>query len=223
MQKFDDEMNQKIFILLEFTRLRSTCEEMIKILRKTGQNEAADDLNKFNTSPGRMKESTDVVIKVNEAKAEMKGSLIYPMTKNPRRMCYIINNEPDLFIESKRFEHIFTQLFFEVKLFKDLTAKAIRDKLEKLSQNKALIKHEALVVMIISHGEQENIYGYNACQENDENDCIGILEIVNIFSEKNCRYLAQSPKLFFFNCCRESTQFNLFFLKNKFYFVLFFL
>jgi hypothetical protein len=213
-------MSKKIFILLEFTRLRSTCEEIIKILRSTGQIEAADDLNNYNTSPGRMPESTDVLIKVNEAKAEMKGSLIYPMIKNPRGMCYIINNELDLFIESKRFEHIFSQLFFEVKLFRDLTAKAIRDKLEKLSQNKALAKHEALIIMIISHGEQEKIYGYNACQEIDRNDSIEISEIVNIFSEKNCKHLNQSPKLFFFNCCRESTEFNFFFLKNKFSFLL---
>jgi hypothetical protein len=200
-------MNKKIFILLEFTRLRSTCEEMIKILRNTGQTEAADDLSKYNTSPGRMQESTDVLIKVSEAKAEMKGSLIYPMTKNPRGMCYIINNEPDLFIESKRFEHIFSQLFFEVKLYKDLTVKAICDKLEKLSKDKTLAKLEALIIMIISHGEHEKILGYNACQELDKNDLIEISKIVDIFSEKNCQYLRQSPKLFFFNCCRGSIEY----------------
>jgi hypothetical protein len=63
--------------------------------------------------------------------------------------------------------------------------------------------------MIISHGEDEKVLGYNACRELeddlfDENDVMKISNIVDIFAEKKCVALRQTPKMFFFNCCRTS-------------------
>ena len=76
--------------------MRSTCEEVIKLLRSSGQEKAAKELEKYNTSPGPMKMSVNDVITVCEAKAEMKGTLYYQMSKNPRGKCIIINNEPQV-------------------------------------------------------------------------------------------------------------------------------
>jgi hypothetical protein len=205
-------MNKKIYILLEFTRLRSTCEEMVHLLRSLGQTDAADELEKYNTSPGRMEITTEVEIKVTQVKAEIKGTLFYPMTKNPRGKCIIINNEPKLLNESKRFEFIFKKLFFDVEPIEStfkMTAQQISDKLKSVAKDKKLAKHEALLVMVISHGEDEKILGYNACRELedemfDESDVIKISEIVDIFAEKKCMALRQTPKMFFFNCCRLS-------------------
>jgi hypothetical protein len=55
-----------------------------------------------------------------------------------------------------------------------------------LSEEKRLKKGDALIVMIIIHGGNEKIYGYNSCKETDENNFISISEVVNIFSEINC-------------------------------------
>ncbi len=37
IKNFGDENIQKVFILLQFTRYKSTCEELIDLLRSTGQ------------------------------------------------------------------------------------------------------------------------------------------------------------------------------------------
>ncbi len=77
-------------------------------------------------------------------------------------------------------------------------------------------------MMAISHGEDEKVLGYNACRELedelfDESDVIKISEVVDIFSDKNCKFLRQTPKLFFFNCCRESISiFHHIFIQNIF-------
>jgi len=211
-------MARKVYILLEFTRLRSTCEEIVKLLRLSGQTDAANELELYNTSPGHIQVSTEIAIRVTPAKAEMKGTLYYPMSIKPRGKCIIINNivkyynnnlmeNSGLYKESKRFESIFTQLYFDVEPINStvgMNVKAIRDKLELISRNKSLAKDEAFVVMIISHGRDEKVLGYDACQDKDENDVIKISEIVDIFSETKCPALARKPKLFFFNCCRNS-------------------
>jgi hypothetical protein len=198
---------------------------MVHLLRSLGQTEAADELEKYNTSPGRMKFTNEVEIEVTQVKAEIKGTLYYPMTKKPRGKCIIINNIPDLFKESQRFEFIFKKLFFDVEPIENtfkMTAQQISDKLKSVAKDKKLSKHEALLVMAISHGEDEKVLGYNACRELedelfDESDVIKISEVVDIFSDKNCKFLRQTPKLFFFNCCRESISiFHHIFIQNIF-------
>jgi hypothetical protein len=131
---------------------------MVHLLRSLGQTEAADELEKYNTSPGRMKITTEVEIKVNQAKAEIKGTLYYPMTKKPRGKCIIINNIPELFKESQRFECIFEELYFSVQSIdenKELTAEEILNRLKSLAKDKSLSKDEAFLVMIIRY---ETIY-----------------------------------------------------------------
>jgi hypothetical protein len=217
IKKFEDIKTQKVIILLEFTRLRSTCEEIIKLLKLSDQTDVALELEKYNTSPGRMEVTTNDVIDVSPGK-EMKGTLYYKMSKSPRGMCVIINNfvkysngnlleNEELYKESKRFQSIFSQLYFYVHPIHTtvgMTAKAIKKKLISISDDKSIEKHEALIVMIISHGRDEKVLGYDACRGLDNNDLIEISDIVNIFSETNCKALVQTPKLFFFNCCRNS-------------------
>jgi hypothetical protein len=116
------------------------------------------------------------------------------MDKAPRGMCVIINNvAEDLKKESLRFEYVFKQLLFNVVMFENLSASQMVTELEKIREK---VK-ESLIVMIISHGRDEKVVGF------DGND-LRITEIVDIFSEKNCKALSRKPKLFFFNCCRLS-------------------
>ncbi len=131
---------------------------MIHLLRSLGQTEAADELEKYNTFPGRMKITNEVEIKVIQAKAPSVGSDTYRMTKNPRGKCIIINNIPELFKESQRFQYIFKELYFSVQSIdenKGLTAEEIRNKLESLAKDKSLAKDDAFLVMIIRY---ETIY-----------------------------------------------------------------
>ncbi len=169
----------------------------------------------------------EIEIPVTKAKVVMKGTLYYQMSRKPRGKCLIIDNKSEEpFKESKRFESIFKQLFFDVEPIENTrykTTKEIFNILKILSKDKSLSKHDALVVTILSHGSNGKIFGYNSCEKSDENNSISISEIdnsreisdenifismsdiVNIFSDENCIALRQAPKLFFFDCCRKST------------------
>jgi hypothetical protein len=84
-----------------------------------------------------------------------------------------------------------------------------------------------LVVIIISPGEDETVFGFNACrkpddEKRDRNDVIDISEIVDIFSEKKCFALRGKPKMFFFDCSQISIS-NSFEINNfysNFWFIL---
>jgi hypothetical protein len=188
-------MAKKAFIFLEFTKERDSCNEMIDILEKCRQTEVAQLLKEFNSSPPFMPESNEIELNVIPATVlKMGNSKIFPMNKRPRGMCVIINNvTEELKKESLRFENIFKQLLFDVVMFENLSASQMVTELEKIREK---VK-ESLIVMIISHGKDEKIIGF------DGND-LRITEIVDIFSEKNCKALSRKPKLFFFNCCRSS-------------------
>jgi hypothetical protein len=157
--------------------------------------------------------SYDIEIPVTQTYRE-KGtnSLCYSMTRNPRGKCIILNNEPKLFIESKRFEFIFKELCFDVETVGNnykMTTEEMLTKLKFSAENEIFSEHQALVVMIISRGEDEKIFGFNACrkaddEKRDQNDVIDISEIVDIFSEKKCFALRGKPKMFFFNCSQIS-------------------
>jgi hypothetical protein len=191
------------------TRTRIGCEEIVSLLRELDQTEAANELEKYNTSAGRMKITNETVIKIIEAKIGYKGSRYYEMIQKPRGKCIIINNVNDsVFNESQRFQSIFQQLYFDVEPINwtiNMTSAQIRTKLKSLAEDrKSLAKTEAFVLMIISHGQNEQVIGVDFFDKLDQNDTISISEIIDLFSEKNCPHLRQSPKLFFFNCCRIS-------------------
>ncbi len=198
-------MAQKVFIFLEFTRERSTCEKLIGILRDSGLEEAANKLSEFNKSEGLMEISYKIDLQVRTTIQEYKGTELYEMNKKVRGKCVIFNNIRTLFRESYRFESIFKQLNFEVVLHFQLTTGEIEEELQLSAGDNSLSKSNALVVMVISHGNDERIIGFDIHQNNDNpKDLKKISDIVNIFSEEKCKNLYGKPKLFFFTCCRIS-------------------
>jgi len=154
------------------------------------------------------KKFDDILIRItNEEIERIKGESYYHfLIKKPRGKCIVINNEPKLLKESKRIESIFTQLFFEVDLIFNKTAEEIISYLKILSENESVAEDEAIIVMIISHGMDEKIFGVK--YKEDTEDSIKISRIVDIFSDKNCSHLRKKPKLFFFNCVQESESFE---------------
>ena len=128
--------------------------------------------------------------------------------------------------ETIRFEHIFKQLNFNVEVITNLSATQMEERLTQISKDKSLEKDDSFVLIVISHGFNKKVLGYNACEslrqikfreipEKDENaiktikeDMIEIKDVVNIFSEDKdkCPQLSSKPKLFFFICCRNGDQ-----------------
>src|SRR5579871_6897934 len=102
-------MAKKAFIFLEFTKERDTCNEMIKILKKCGQRNAANLLKQYNSSPPFIPFSYEKNLKVTPASVLKEGnSKILSLKGKPRGKCVIINNVTDsLSKESFRFANIF--------------------------------------------------------------------------------------------------------------------
>jgi hypothetical protein len=81
------------------------------------------------------------------------------------------------------------------------------DFLIKLSKDRALGNHCAIVIMILSHGtEKQEFLSFDGKP-------IKIEYLFNLFNNENCRYLLDKPRIFIFNFCRGSESVKFFFIK----------
>lgn len=128
----------------------------------------------------------------------------YNMTASQRGICLIINNvlfELDVFSKRKgsdmdafRFKEIFKQLGFLVECKRNLTADKMKAAFRQISA-RCMSKHDALVVILLSHGTESGVYGTDGL-EVDMND------ILTYFDNKKCKQLMGKPKVFIVQACR---------------------
>jgi hypothetical protein len=183
-------------------------------LRKSGQIEAANELQIYNTSSGTLLFSDlsyEAEILVNRAVYPMSESMTLPysMIRNPRGKFIIINNIPELAKQTKRFKHIFKELYFIPESHENKTILEIKTILEEFSEDENIANYDAFAFMIVTHGEDEKVLGFNACRgvndpERDVNDHMKMSEIVNFVYEicKRMEREYSKPKIVIFNCCR---------------------
>jgi hypothetical protein len=136
---------------------------MVDILRKSGQQKSADELEKFNISPSPWILSLDIELEVIKSQTLKSGSKWFRMESIPRGKCIIINNLVDNGnMDSLRFNSVFKQLGFDVEYENcyNMSANKIMERLSYLSKEDRLKNDDALIVMIISHGQEEEILEY---------------------------------------------------------------
>ncbi len=143
-------------------------------------------------------------IPVNRALTPVVGSLHYLFLRNPRGKFIIINNIPELAEQTKRFEHIFKEMYFIPEFHKNKTVVEIKTILKQFSEDPDMENYDAFVFMIVTHGEDERVLGYNACRNIDENDIIKISEVVDFVNEvcKKMETEHSKPKIVIFDNCR---------------------
>ena len=131
-----------------------------------------------------------------------------------------------LCVETKRFTNIFEQMDFKVyDTYYNKNVNEIRKILRELKEKENdWADHEAFILMIVTHGEQDEIFGGHACtlidyppnnmdQEQIKNEIYNDKttknEVLRYFSKQNFPELEDVRKLFFFTCCRvESSEPN---------------
>ncbi|KAM4551253.1 caspase-8 [Odontesthes bonariensis] len=128
----------------------------------------------------------------------------YSMSRIPRGLCVIINNEtffgPNLKNrqgtqeDEKTLTTVFKRFGFKVVVHKDLTADKIRHEIQRLSQ-RDFLRDDALVIAILSHGEVGCVFG------SDENE-VRLRELTEPFRSGGAPTLAGKPKLFFIQACQ---------------------
>ncbi|NXR41790.1 CASP6 protein, partial [Zosterops hypoxanthus] len=86
-----------------------------------------------------------------------------------------------------------TDLGFEVRLFDDLKAQDVRQKIYEASMDDHS-DADCFVCVFLSHGEDDHIYAYD--------DKIKIQEITDMFRGDKCQSLVGKPKIFIIQACR---------------------
>lgn len=137
---------------------------------------------------------------------------IYTMEKVPRGFCVIINyflynhlNDDSLKdrigsdYDVDNLKMLFgTKLHFDVIIPEELELeeKNVIEILHDIFENKNLNQHDAIVVLINSHGNSNGIYCSNG-------DLIQFNQIINKLNDINCKILQNKPKILLIDCCRE--------------------
>ncbi len=132
----------------------------------------------------------------------------YPMFKNPRGLCLIVNIYQIDGMPPRRWsnrdtsslEQLFEQLLFTVKTYTDsthdLNSQNFLSILREFSQLPEHQDAQSCIICLMSHGEE----GYLTTKEGDK---ILLDEIFKLFNNINCPNLAGKPKLFFIQSCRD--------------------
>ncbi|CAG2177335.1 unnamed protein product, partial [Oppiella nova] len=145
--------------------------------------------------------------KVRGARHLKAGSDVYPMSARCRGYCVIIDNQlfqpgslRQIFrkgsrADAYRLTHVFRELHFRVKHLMNKTAEEMVDLLEALRDDNELYSHNALVVIILSHGNEIGVEGTDRIAVPTE-------AILEMFNNENCPKLVDKPKMFFISANR---------------------
>lgn len=150
-------------------------------------------------------EASSVEQQVIKAKDLQKGEDIYPMVRCSRGKCIIINNRDfgGIFktrhgsdVDVHRMKRLFSDLLFECDVYRNLKAKDMEEVLEAAAKSQENHDADCLVVILMSHGDKDVIYGTDI-----EKLCL-YDKVYPLFNNENCPALQGKPKLFFVQACR---------------------
>lgn len=128
----------------------------------------------------------------------------YRMKSSQRGICLIINNvlfDLEIFPQRKgsdmdafRFKEIFKQMGFTVESKRNLTSDRMKAMFKQVSA-RCMAKHDALVVILLSHGTESGIYGTDGLE-------VDMHDILTYFDNKRCKQMMGKPKVFIVQACR---------------------
>ncbi|XP_077534119.1 caspase-3-like [Haemaphysalis longicornis] len=154
---------------------------------------------------GTVGDGSEAEMRVVPATELMQGPDIYPMEQNPRGRCIIINNyefhaDPEAYragseMDVCRMAELFKAFLFECTVHLNLTAEEMKTLLSEKAQEEQQKAADCLVVVLMSHGDKDTIYG-------SDNEELPLGDIYEMFNNDNCPVLQGKPKLFFVQTCR---------------------
>jgi hypothetical protein len=137
---------------------------------------------------------------------------IYRMEAKVRGQCIIFANSkflldskldplPGYQLDADLLERVFTQLHFDVNVFRNCPAQQILNDVRQYSLN--YDNHDAFVVIILTHGNQNKIFGTDFISyAKTPGAVITEEQLLSVVSNRNCSSLVGKPKLFFIQACR---------------------
>ncbi|KAH8036812.1 hypothetical protein HPB51_005940 [Rhipicephalus microplus] len=133
------------------------------------------------------------------------GVSVYRMGLSPRGRCLIFNNVKFKYYKEPRFgsdhdkdrmEALFNAFLFKCDVYPDNEAHKMKELLAEAAQSEELASADCLVVIMMSHGDQNMIEGVDGDELHLVND------VYAQFNNDNCPALRGKPKLFFIQACR---------------------
>ena len=213
--KNEDQVDAMLTALTRPSTSHHAFDQFIECLIETGHYEAAKlirpeaNLTEFGTNssqPSSLPDDHRLKVKpVEPGKHMMPSEKCYSMTSRPRGYWIIVNNyefdnrhcervgsEKD----AERLEQVAEELGFIVERYKNLSVDEMFTLMQDVSKRKTeLIKHDALFVVIMSHGVNDYVYGSDGLHAN-------VQDLKSYFYSQSCRELVNKPKVFIFVCCR---------------------
>lgn len=146
-----------------------------------------------------------MIIKENQEMSLISEDIFYSLSEHSRGMGIVIVNSFEgkgrnefrkgANSELTNFIKLFEQMGLEVNIFTELDKEGIITKLQSFANDKRLDNHSMIGIAISSHGNESGILGV-------DREPVHHSQIQNIFSTKNCKQLANKPKLILLNACR---------------------
>lgn len=133
-----------------------------------------------------------------------EGLPSYKIATDPRGIVLVINNinfvsnnenRHGAEIDQERLTEMFTNFGFEILVHIDKTAQEIEETLKYFSKDEQLLEVDSLIIVLMSHGNNEIILGTDGRSKN-------IIDLITLFNSKNCTSMKGKPKMFIVNACR---------------------
>ena len=104
-------------------------------------------------------------------------------------------------VDHENLEALFKQMGFKVTTERDLKSSGMRSKVRNFSKKSSLKNVDIAIMVVMSHGTKNTTLGGTEVFGLDEQG-VNVEELIEIFNETDCKYMANKPKIFIFQCCR---------------------
>ncbi|XP_055850337.1 caspase Dronc-like [Episyrphus balteatus] len=140
------------------------------------------------------------------------GLSSYPMQTQNRGVLLMVNiidfpnkelERPSAKNDSECLLHLFLEFGYTCFSYHNLTKKHFFDISRKLRKSEYLEKTESFFLVVMSHGEMENMH--DRVQFSDGKMC-KVDKIEDLFSETKCKSLSGKPKVMVFPFCRHASE-----------------
>uniref|UniRef100_K1R808 Caspase-6 n=1 Tax=Magallana gigas TaxID=29159 RepID=K1R808_MAGGI len=128
---------------------------------------------------------------------------VYSMRRKRRGLVYLINNEkfddlPRRYgteFDRDDLAKLFTDLYFEVIVYDNLTAEEIRKNTESISKCDKIKDCDCFIFIILTHGDEKGVCGIDG-------ESVPVSTLTEMFEPNNCPELNEKPKVFLIQACR---------------------
>lgn len=104
-------------------------------------------------------------------------------------------------VDEKSLTELFKQMGFEIEKHVNKTAQEIQVIIKNYTKKSSLKNYDINVVVVMSHGNGKNTSDSTFILGKD-GQYVQTTSIIEQFSNENCKYLCNKPKIFIFQCCR---------------------